>query len=235
MDSTLIQQNDDAPYWEKMVASRKGPMYTSAIEASAIAKAHSLFQEPTTALEVGCEGGRWSQLLSSWGWKLTCTEVDQNLLNICKRRLPEADCVLVNLADTTLPCDSESVDLVLCIEVPPVMHTDWFMSEASRVVRKGGVIVGVFWNRSSWRGLIHQALVPLRGRDAFYASPYPEWRTKLRRRGFTLVDEVGMCWFPFPRKSNSPLIPAAAHLEHLLGLNKLTRFSPLIVFIAKKD
>ncbi len=114
------------------------------------------------------------------------------------------------------------------------MHTDWFMNEALRVLRKDGVIVGVFWNRISWRGLLHNALAPIRGKDTFYAVSYPAWKTKMRRSGFNLVDEVGMCWFPFRRKSNSPLIPFAARLERLLGLNKLTRFSPLIVFIAKK-
>lgn len=235
MKSTLTQENDDVLYWEKLVASRKGPKYTSDIEEATIAKAHSLFSEPSTALEVGCEGGRWSRLLADWGWKLRCTEVNQSLLNICQKRMPEAVCVLVNPADTTLPCDNESVDMILCIEVPPVMHTDWFMSEASRVLRKDGVIVGVFWNRTSWRGLIHQALVPFRGRDSFYDEAYPVWKTKIRNCGFDLIDEVGMCWFPFRRKSNSPLIPIAARLERLLGLSKLTGFSPLIVFIAKKS
>lgn len=236
MESTIAEENVDIPYWENLVATRKGPQYTSKIEEAIIAKAHSLIAKPSAALEVGCEGGRWSRLLSDWGWQLLCTEINQGLIDLCKKRIPTATCVLVNPDATVLPCDDEKVDMVLCIEVPPVIQADWFIDEASRVLRKEGLIVGVFWNRKSWRGLIHHAVAPFRSGDpVWYALSYSAWRTKLRSHGFDLVEEVGMCWFPFGRKSNSPLIPVAARLERYLRLHRLISFSPLIVFIAKKD
>jgi SAM-dependent methyltransferase len=234
MASIFTEESDDILIWEKVATTSSAVRYTSEIEKACILKAHSLSSNPSTALEVGCEGGRWSRLLSDLGWKLICTEVDQPSLNICKSRIPKAKCILVNPDDTMLSCDTESVDLILCIEVPPVIIANWFVDEVSRVLRKEGLIVGVFWNRRSWRGLIHHALAHLRGDDAFYKLSYPAWRTKFCKNGFDLAEEVGMCWFPFGRKSNSPLIPLAARLERLLGLNRLTRFSPLIVFIAKK-
>lgn len=235
MEIKSTQVNDDVLYWEKMVASRRGPKYTSDIEEAIILKAHSLCVEPTTALEVGCEGGRWSYLLAKRGWKIICTEIAQPLIDFCQQRMPQARCILVDPRDTTLPCDNESVDLVLCIEVPAVIQSGWFAGEVSRVLRKEGLFVGVIWNRSSWRGLMHHAVARLNRRSTFwYATSYQVWKTTLIENGFILVDEVGMCWFPFNRKSNSPLIPVVPHLELLLGLRKWTRFSPLVVFIAKK-
>ena len=236
MASTLTDEDVNLPYWENLVTTRKGPQYTSKLEEGILAKAHSLFAKPSAAIEVGCEGGRWSQLLSKWGWQIVCTEINQGLVDICKKRMPTATCILVNPNDTVLPCDDKKVDMVLCIEVPPVIQADWFMDEAPRVLRKGGLLVGVCWNRNSWRGLLHHAVAPFRhGDPVWYALPYSAWREKFCSHGFAMIEEVGMCWFPFGRKSNSPLIPLAARLERVLGLTKLTRFSPLIVFIAKKD
>ena len=60
-----------------------------------------------------------------------------------------ASCVLVSPDDSKLPCDTESMKLVLCVEVQPVIKSDWFLEEASRVLQQGGLIVGVFCNRLS--------------------------------------------------------------------------------------
>jgi SAM-dependent methyltransferase len=116
--------------WE-MIASTKWGSYISEIEKRALLKAHILAARPAEALEIGCEGGRWSKLLSDLGWKMTCIDVDAKALAICQRRLPAADCILVDSQARKLPCNTGSLGLVLCIEVPHVMpDSDWFISEA---------------------------------------------------------------------------------------------------------
>lgn len=130
--------------WERVANTTRWGAHISAIEASAIAAAAALADPPSAALEVGCEGGRWSVLLAHKDWSMTCTEVKSEPLRLCQRRIPGAKCVLVDSLSETLPCDSHSQRLLLCIEVPQVIGADWFLREASRVLAPGGVLVGVF-------------------------------------------------------------------------------------------
>src|SRR5205823_10177061 len=142
---------------------------------------------------------------------------DQHSLDICKKRIPTATCVFVSPDDKRIPSDTENIALVLCIEVEQVIHAHWFIDEAFRVLQKGGVIVGVFWNRSSWRGLTYLTIPSLRARvqannNYWYGYPlsYPAWRKEFCERGFTMVHEEGYGWPPFRRNSDSPFVPVAA-------------------------
>jgi len=225
--------------WENIASKTRYGRYASEIERRAILKANSMVTSPATALEIGCEGGRWSKLLSDFGWRLICTDIDQRSLNICRERIPTAMCVHVSPDDSKIPCDTESLGLVLCIQVGPVIHADWFIEEAFRVLQKEGLIVGVIWNRSSWRGLLYHSIPALRVRGStyWYGYPfsYPEWRKRFCKRGFTMVYEEGYGWPPFRRSSNALIVPVAARIERYLGLRKLVSLSPMIVFIAQKD
>ena len=196
--------------------------------------AHDLFKEPGIGLEIGAEGGRWSMLLTDLGWSMICTDINESTLSMCKKRIPTANCILVKPDENTLPCESESVGLMLCIEVPPVMQADWFVREASRVLQNDGILVGVFMNRLSFRGIyVHMSSFFKRGYD-YYKLIYPSWRMQLLCRGYSMCYEEGFCWFPFNRTSNSVLVPYFVRLEKWLGLHKLVFISPWIVFIAKK-
>ncbi len=229
-------------YWEKAAATRWGS-YLTEIEKRAILRADSLALASSTiyrrqsALEIGCEGGRWSILLSDLGWQMTCVDVDRRVLDECQRKVPTARCVLSRPVDETIPCDSGSMALLLCIEVGEVMETDWFLAEAHRVLDHGGVFVGVCWNRRSWRGIACRTKYFLTNdRDGryYYKQSYSGWKRKLVETGFRLMHEEGCCWGPFGRSSNSPLIPPFTRWERLCGLHRLTALSPWVVFIACK-
>jgi hypothetical protein len=128
-------------FWETAAQSQWGS-YISGIERRAIEKADLSAQTRTTALEIGCEGGRWSKLLSSRGWKMVCTAIDPEALGICRARIPAARCVLVRPGDVKLPCESASIGLMLCIEVSQALpYSDWFIGEARRVLCDGGLCV----------------------------------------------------------------------------------------------
>jgi len=221
--------------WEKVASTRWGT-YVTEVEKRAVMKAHSLVPRPTQALEIGCEGGRWSKMLTDVGWRMTCIDVDREALEACRAKVPQAACILADRGDRTIPCDSSSVALLLCIEVAPVIQSDWFLPEAFRALNSGGIFVGVFWNRLSWRGL--QARVRFRmnpGVNAdFYSRSYPACRRTILGTGFRLVYEEGFCWSPFGRSSNSPLIPVFVQMERMLGLRRFTAISPWIAVIAQK-
>jgi SAM-dependent methyltransferase len=234
MDQAGTRERDEATFWEAVAATRWG-RYVSQLEEAAILRAHRLARAPTHALEVGCEGGRWAKLLADLGWQLTCTEVEERTLRICQQRLPAANCVLVRPEDRQLPCATESMGLILCMEVERVMHADWFQDEVCRVLQAKGLIAGIMQNRRSWRGLAQRAKNRIAGDDGWYSVAYPDWRSRFRARGFTFVHERGFYWLPFRRSSDSVLVPVCTRLERSLGLQRLPDISPWIVFVARKD
>jgi SAM-dependent methyltransferase len=220
-------------YWERAAQSACGT-YISDIEEDAILRAHAFAGTPTRALEIGCEGGRWSKLLSDLSWKMTCTDVDAQSVKLCQQRLPTASCILVSPESEQIPCETNSMGLLLCIEVPRVIKSRWFPQESRRVLTDGGLIVGVFFNLISWRGLLAHLATAVRKSYDFYDLAYPSWRKEFCKHGFRFVYEKGLCWFPFRRASNSSLIPTFVGIERRLGLQALPDLSPWVVFVAEK-
>lgn len=221
-------------YWEGQAGSGLGRYITDA-ERTAIDRAHRLAGTPTTALDIGCGKGQWSKFLSDLGWGIVCTDIDERNLVSCKNLVPTATCIRVDPHDQQLPCAAESMGLVLCIEVSPVIQTDWFIGETARVLRTGGYVVGVLLNRLSWRGLVRKSAYVQGEKYTWYRFSYPAWRKQLRASGFSVVYQEGCCWVPFKRTSDSPFIQPAIRVERFLRLRKLVGFSPYVVFVARKE
>lgn len=97
------------------------------------------------------------------------------------------------------------------------------------------MIVGVFWNLLSYRGLIAHIKTSFIDGFDYYKIAYPFWRRKLLNKGYRMLYEEGYCWFPFRRASNSVFVPYFTGLEKGLGLRKLAAVSPWIVFVAQKN
>jgi SAM-dependent methyltransferase len=223
-------------YWERAAASRWG-RYLSRIEERVILQASFLAGHPSQALEVGCEGGRWSRMLTDNGWQMTCIDVNPKTLAACQQKVPAARTVLTSSQDETIPCEPDSMNLLLCVEVAPVINSQWFLSDAKRVLRENGILLCVCWNRASLRGIVSrfkERLAPTSG-TVFYRRSYSDWRKDLNRVGFEPIHEEGFCWAFFGRMSNSPFIPLFTKLERLLHLHSLTRFSPWVIVIARKS
>src|ERR1022692_4349453 len=82
-----------ATYWEEAATTRWG-RYLSQIEERGIRQAAFLAGKPNQALEIGCDGGRWSRLLADVGWQMTCIDVNPKTLAACQQKVPAAKCVL---------------------------------------------------------------------------------------------------------------------------------------------
>lgn len=220
-------------YWEGIAQRRLG-CYITEQERQVLEHGMALAGRPGAAVEIGCEGGRWSRLLAAQGWHLVCTDVDPVALEMCHRRLPAAKCVLVDKNQTRLPIRTNSVAFLLCYEVEPVSQADWFASEAARILAPGGMLAITFLNGLSVRAVIHRMLRHSSGAGAFYRRSYHSNRRSLQEAGFELLEELGCCWIPFPRDSNSPLIPVCAKLESALGLRSAPSLSPWVIALARK-
>ncbi len=220
--------------WEQIALTRWGK-YIREIECHSILEASRLAGEPARALEVGCEGGHWSRMLTDRGWHMTCTDIDTQTLARCQQKIPSASCILMNPQDTKLPCEDGGMRLLVCIEVESVMNSSWFHDEVYRVLEPGGVIVAVAFNSLSLRAAYVRLAAYISGKsDGFYQNPYPRFRRQLQQRGFVMLKEGGYCWFPFWRESNSRLAPIAGKVEQWLGLRKLPALSPWVIFIGRK-
>jgi SAM-dependent methyltransferase len=232
---TAIDEPLAMTFWERAATTKWG-RYVTRMEERAILQAAALAGNSTQALEIGCDGGRWSKLLSDSGWQMTCIDVNPQTLAVCQQKVPAAKCILSSPHAVTIPCEPDSTDLLLCLEVAPVIQSNWFLPEAGRVLRKNGIFVGVCWNRTSLRGFyarVKQRFAPTSDM-LFYRRSYSGWREDLGRAGFELVHEEGFCLSFFGRMSNSPMIPLFTRLERLLQLHRLTTLSPWIIFIARK-
>jgi SAM-dependent methyltransferase len=236
-----MKSGNSLTFWENVRQQSTWGKYLTSIEEGALQTAMNATKRPSVALEIGTEGGYWTQLLVDRGWKVICTEVDEKALELCRQRVPSATCIRVSPDSTTLPCNSGSVNLIVCFEVFPVMHSDWFFAEAARVLAPGGVLAGVTHNRNSIRSYANKLISSVEkerksnpDNSYLYRLAYQEWKQHVTETGFALLHEEGMCWLPFPRKSNFFLIPQLTRLEQVLGLRQLTQFSPWIAFVAQK-
>ncbi len=211
MSSPVASAPSNSPptYWEGVNRAHWG-MYLSDLEYNAIDLAARLAKGPENALEVGCDGGRWAKVLEDQGWAMSCTDIDPRSLEICRCRLKRVSCIEVEPSDTTLPCGDESVSLILCMEVFPVIYQNWFIEESWRILVPGGTLVGVFLNLGSWKGLLHRWRCTLLSRNQWYCRTYLSWRRQVKRTGFRFCSQRGLSWMPFSREADAIVIEPAS-------------------------
>jgi SAM-dependent methyltransferase len=220
-----------------MTQTRYGK-YADGIESAMVTYALERCPAPGVLLDVGCEGGRWSKVFADQRWQIIAIDVDARSLQVCQARIPDARCLLADSNNRRLAVEKESVDVALCIEVGPVIHTDWAVLEFARVLKPGGRLVGVCWNRSSWRGFLYHNSPSLRSRGSNplvgYPIRYRNFRREMTEHGFRFERERGYAWGPFRRTSNSPFMDLWAPFERLSGLQHLIAPAPMVAFVAHK-
>jgi SAM-dependent methyltransferase len=226
-------QSDVRTFWEEVARSTWGA-YVTEVERRAILTAHDLAGSAGVGVDIGSEGGRWARLLTDLGWQMVCCDVNSYLLQKCREKVPTAHALRVGKDDGTIPLRSGSASLLLCIEVAPVIEAEWFVDEASRVLQDDGLVVGVFWNALSLRGLFGRVKSAVNGTFRYYQLAYRSWKRERLAGHFRIVHEEGYCWFPFSRTSNSQMVPYLTRVEKQIGLRRLTSLSPWIAFVAQK-
>jgi SAM-dependent methyltransferase len=223
-------------FYEELAQTRWGQYISSAEEATLLTAASRA--GGGTAVEVGGDAGRWSQLLYSRGWSVTCIEVREDALALCQERMPSARCLLAKTDDKSWPLTDEFADLLLVYEVEAVTNSAWFLPEAKRVLKGGGILVTTFHNPATIRGAVYRVRTPFspvrRRQRAYDGTSFRVTERRLEEHGFELLSAEGLCWAPFSRGSDSRLVPLFTSLERVTGLRRLVRFSPLALVVARK-
>jgi len=224
---------EELSYWERVALTRWGK-YVSEAERRVVQQAHAILGAPGVLLDYGCGEGRWSKLLCDHGWKALCLDCDEIALSKCGQRNRAAQCVLVNRTNAYLPCKDQILKLLLCIEVRGVLESEWFLHEAVRALSNGGLVVGIFHNRRSLRGGFRHVVDRLTQKQGYYQRDFSTWKKSYENAGFRFLLAQGICWLPFSRASDSPLVPALTKIEEQLGLRLLPSFSPWVIFVAQR-
>jgi SAM-dependent methyltransferase len=225
--------------WERLMAETRYGRYADEIESRLVSFALSKHSSRGVLLDIGCEGGRRSQLFADQGWEITALDTDGEALETCKQRVPDGHCILADPHDQKLAVGTQAFDVALCIEVGPVIHQQWAVGEFARVLRPGGRFVGVCWNRTSWRGFLyhHSPALRITGSNPLVGYPirYSDFRNEMVKSGFAFEKEVGYAWGPFRRNSNSALMPVWMAFEKFSGLQRIVGLSPMVAFVCRKQ
>jgi SAM-dependent methyltransferase len=240
MTTTAIAQAERSSglVWERLMTETRYGRYADRVEASMIEHLLSWASAPGVLLDVGCEGGRWSKVFADRGWQIIATDVDLKSLEACKARIPQAQCVVADSSGDRLPAKDQSIDVALCIEVAPVIHSSWAANEFARVLKPGARLAGVCWNRASWRGFFYHHAPSLRSTGSHPLIGFPiryiDFRKQMIGCGFSFERELGYAWGPFRRTSNSRLVTLSGAFERLSGLQHLISVAPMVSFVCRK-
>ena len=231
--SASSEQPKDLTAWEIALEGRF-QRYMTDHQRGVMQRAHDRAGRPSLLIDFGCGPGRWTRFFMDRGWQATCVDIDASSLGRAQAANPKAQCILADRNLRRLPAGDGEVGLVLCIGVYRMLESDWFLGEVKRVLKPGGLFSGAFFNRCSPRGYYRYAMDKAFGGQDCYVQSYGSWRHRARTEGFDFVEERGLCWFPIPSFSNSPLVPVFTGLEKACGLQRLPSLSPWVTFIAEK-
>lgn len=228
---------DSMSFWESVAKTTKWGGYIHDVKKESVLLAEKVVSDKRVLLDIGCEGGSWTQMLSEMGWTdIVCVDINRDSLAVCHRRLPYALCIQTHPDGTTFPLANESVSLLICMEVAEVINHPWSMDEFLRVLHPGGVLVGTIHNRFSHRYVLRRLrlMVSNDPEGSYYMIGYSRFRKRLKQAGFRMIYERGFCWPLFSRKSNSRLIPLFVEAERCMGLRRFPVVSPWVTFVAQK-
>ncbi len=149
-----------------------------------------------SVLDVGMGGGRLLEALAARGWLVTGTDVSQAMVELARRRVPEATLVLAPVE--RLPFEDGAFDAVVALGVLEFAEPSAALRELARVLRPGAIAV-VSWPNfgglyTAWRGGVVYRAARALGRPApppaRHVLKVDAFRSQLRDAGLEPTREV---------------------------------------------
>jgi hypothetical protein len=107
-----------------------------------------------------------------------------------------------------------------------------FISESSRVLREGGLLVVTTENSKSYKCILRKIIG---SKDvAFYKYSTHKIKEMLTNSDFEIKKCFGFNWLPLGRSSNSRFVTLFSFIEKILNFKYLPDVSPWIFIIAEK-
>ncbi len=213
-------------FWEKGNRTKMG-VYITALEMDFL---FSTVKQTAKSFvfDVGGGAGRFSIPLSEKSSNATLLDLD---LHSCKRlKFRNSNIDAIQSDARLIPVKEDAADIVVMIELLDVVKEgDLVINEIGRILKPNGQIILSFGNKSSIKGKLKS------WRKKPYLHSYKEIVACLKKNGFKIEKQKGFNWLPFGRTSNSKLLPLMARIERVLGLRRVTRYSPWILIYAVKS
>ena len=84
--------------------------------------------------------------------------------------------------DEIIPCETNEIDLLICIEVFQVISSKWFLDEAYRVLKKNGIVIATITNPKSTRAILYHLSRRISDKPdyGYYSKsiPYSDYKKK---------------------------------------------------------
>jgi len=212
-------------HWEMAAKTCMGK-YLTDVETAFIKKSVD-FSKTELVLDVGAESGRISLMALNTKTRVVSIDIDCVSLKRLRQRTKQV-CVVV--ADARcLPFKREVFDAVFMVEVLDyIPELEVALNEGNRVLKFGSSCVLSFGNKSSFKGILKS----LKGKP--YLHSFKSVVHVLTGSSFVYKTSLGFNWMLFGRTSQNRLVPVLAWFEWALGLRRLRRYSPWVIFHAVK-
>ena len=184
--STVKEVLENADYWwDRQIDNRLGD-YLEGKHRRLIDEATKILglRAERVVLDYGCGSGTWSLYLHNQGYKTIGIDVNMEALKIYQRRIPAADTRLTEMTQSSLPVVDSSVDAIIVISLSQMFLCPWFLSEAKRVLKPGGVLVGTLQNRVSWRGVAQSIKARMLGTQNPFQLSFENFKNNAEQEGF---------------------------------------------------
>ncbi|MDF1527115.1 MAG: class I SAM-dependent methyltransferase [bacterium] len=219
-----IKKGNSREFYENFHKKQRFPWISRAMQAERLSVISKLIQRFSTdrharnVLLVGCGSGDDMSLdPNAFGIDLSMKSLGNTKTRFSSSRVLQGDAQV-------LPFIENSFDLIICSEViEHLPHRELFLSEAHRVLKKGGILILTTPNWMSWYGLARRLAEALTARPITAAGqPIDHWSTIRSLKAemtskFDLTATKGIWFYPPMGKGHMVLpFPLSALVYYLL-------------------
>lgn len=150
-----------------------------------------------TLLDIGCQDGKMSSIISEEGFKVYGIDIDDSLIEKATERFPEINFKCVDCGKE-LPFPNDFFDIVWAGDViEHITDTDIFVNEINRILKKDGLFI----MSTPYHGLIKNILIAVLNFEGHFNPEFPHYKfftikslkNILEKRGFSIftVNYIG--------------------------------------------
>lgn len=179
--------------WFDQTYARQGLAYLRPVQAYEVFLTLLQAKSGRALLDVACGPGQMLLVASRAGLLPSGIDLAPTAIEMCRKRLPEADAREANAED--IPFQTDCFDYVTCLgSLERMLNREQVLAEIRRVLRPGGRACFLVRNARHplWRLL---GLLGMRNHQGHQdAAPVTDWSALFTRAGFRIIDILPDQW-----------------------------------------